>query len=356
MSESIVIRNGTVLTMNDADDVHFGGTVVIEGDRITARRAAGEAVDAPPAADGDRRDRQGRAAGPGRPPLPHRARQGLERPPARCGSTCRPCWYPMIRALDPEAAYWAALASYSGVDPVRRHDGQRHVPPARRRSADAADEIGIRAVLSQRRRRRRARPRHARRQRAAFRESKDGAADGRIEVRVGIEWLPLASDGPAARSAGARRRAGHRDPHPPQRVADRGRDSQGEVRAPADRGRLRHRDPGPGLHRRALRVALRHRDRADARDRHPDLATTRAPTPSWATAIARLPEMLAAGLNVGLGHDAAECNNSRDLFEVMKFASLMHRASRVDAGAAAGAGRRADGDPQRRARARPRDR
>jgi 5-methylthioadenosine/S-adenosylhomocysteine deaminase len=47
--------------------------------------------------------------------------------------------------------------------------------------------------------------------------------------------------------------------------------------------------------------------------------------------IARLPEMLRAGINVGIGHDAAECNNSRDLFEVMKFASLMHRANRVDA-------------------------
>ena len=47
--------------------------------------------------------------------------------------------------------------------------------------------------------------------------------------------------------------------------------------------------------------------------------------------VARLPEMLAAGLNVGLGHDAAECNNSRDMFEVMKFASLIHRATRVDA-------------------------
>ena len=41
--------------------------------------------------------------------------------------------------------------------------------------------------------------------------------------------------------------------------------------------------------------------------------------------------MLAAGINVGLGHDAAECNNSRDLFEVMKWASLIHRANRVDA-------------------------
>jgi 5-methylthioadenosine/S-adenosylhomocysteine deaminase len=47
--------------------------------------------------------------------------------------------------------------------------------------------------------------------------------------------------------------------------------------------------------------------------------------------VMRLPEMLAAGLNIGLGHDAAECNNSRDMFEVMKWASLLHRAVRVDA-------------------------
>ena len=47
--------------------------------------------------------------------------------------------------------------------------------------------------------------------------------------------------------------------------------------------------------------------------------------------IARVPEMLAAGINIGLGHDAVECNNSGDMFEVMKFASLIHRAARVDA-------------------------
>ena len=32
----IVIDNGTVLTMDDARSVHFGGHVVIDGDRITA--------------------------------------------------------------------------------------------------------------------------------------------------------------------------------------------------------------------------------------------------------------------------------------------------------------------------------
>ncbi len=35
MSERIIIRNGTVVTMNDAADVVFDGTVVLDGDRIT---------------------------------------------------------------------------------------------------------------------------------------------------------------------------------------------------------------------------------------------------------------------------------------------------------------------------------
>ena len=47
--------------------------------------------------------------------------------------------------------------------------------------------------------------------------------------------------------------------------------------------------------------------------------------------IARVPEMLRSGINVGLGHDACECNNSADMFEVMKFASLIHRAKWSDA-------------------------
>ena len=35
MSDRIIIKNGTVVTMNDDDDVLFGATVVIDGDRIT---------------------------------------------------------------------------------------------------------------------------------------------------------------------------------------------------------------------------------------------------------------------------------------------------------------------------------
>ena len=41
----IVIENGTVLTMDDERSVHFGGHVVIDGDRIAAvgeRRTVGD--------------------------------------------------------------------------------------------------------------------------------------------------------------------------------------------------------------------------------------------------------------------------------------------------------------------------
>ena len=67
------------------------------------------------------------------------------------------------------------------------------------------------------------------------------------------------------------------------------------------------------------------------RETHTQISHNPSSNAKLGNGVARLPEILAAGINVGLGHDAAECNNSRDMFEVMKFASLMHRAVRVDA-------------------------
>jgi 5-methylthioadenosine/S-adenosylhomocysteine deaminase len=49
-----------------------------------------------------------------------------------------------------------------------------------------------------------------------------------------------------------------------------------------------------------------------------------------ASGIARTPEMLEAGLRVGLGSDGNVCNNSLDLFEEMKFGSLIQKANRLD--------------------------
>jgi 5-methylthioadenosine/S-adenosylhomocysteine deaminase len=47
--------------------------------------------------------------------------------------------------------------------------------------------------------------------------------------------------------------------------------------------------------------------------------------------ITRLQDLLAAGINVGMGIDAFECENSPDMFELMKFGSLIQRALHKDA-------------------------
>src|SRR5437764_3763280 len=190
MSDRLIIRNGTVLTLNDDDEVHFGGTVVIDGDRI-AEVSDGD----PPAADGDARhiDATGKIVMPGLVDLHYHTALGKgwsDHLPL--WDYLQTCWYPMIRTLDPDSARWAALASYAeslrcGVTAV--NDMYRQLEAL----GDAAEKIGIRAVLSNDV----ATDEHdldtlADNERA-FR-AKNGAANGRVKVFVGIEWLPLASE------------------------------------------------------------------------------------------------------------------------------------------------------------------
>ena len=48
MAGKTLIKNGTVVTMNDAGDVHFGGSVLLDGDRIADVGPADEvAADVP---------------------------------------------------------------------------------------------------------------------------------------------------------------------------------------------------------------------------------------------------------------------------------------------------------------------
>ncbi len=49
-----------------------------------------------------------------------------------------------------------------------------------------------------------------------------------------------------------------------------------------------------------------------------------------ASGIAPVPAMLDAGVRVGLGTDGAKANNRLDLFDVMKFASLLHKGATLD--------------------------
>src|ERR1700692_2961284 len=185
----IVIENGTVVTMDDTRSVHFGGHVVIDGDRITAVGAGaypGEAADA------EVIDAAGMIVMPGLVDLHfHTAIGKGYSDHLPLWEYLDECWYPLIRNLDAESAYWAAAASYlegikSGVTTV--NDMYRRLPDLAR----AAVDIGIRAVLSNDV----ALPEH---NLDTLQDNKDaydaahGSGDGRVEVYVGIEWLPLAS-------------------------------------------------------------------------------------------------------------------------------------------------------------------
>lgn len=45
-----------------------------------------------------------------------------------------------------------------------------------------------------------------------------------------------------------------------------------------------------------------------------------------ASGICRVPDLLDAGVNIGLGTDGAPCNNSNDMFQEMKLAGILHKA------------------------------
>jgi len=329
MNDRIIIKNGCVVTMNDAGDVLFDGAVVLEGDRITDVGATADVL-ARQSPDGARViDASGKAVLPGLVDLHYHTALGKgwsDHLPL--WEYLETCWYPIIRALDYEAAYWAALASYSesikcGVTTV--NDMYRKLDAL----ADAAEEIGIRAVLSNDV----ADAEHdldtLDDNKAAF-EAKHGAGDGRVEVYIGIEWLPLASEELLrdARVLADELGTGihiHLNESLTEVEDSKQRFGRRPTEVAYDAGIL-------GRNCIAAHcVWLSDAEIALMRETGTQISHNPSSNAKLGNGIARLPEMLNAGLNVGIGHDAAECNNSRDLFEVMKFASLIHRASRVDA-------------------------
>jgi len=329
MTDRIIIKNGSVVTMNDANDVLFDGAVVLEGDRITDVGSTADVL-ARQSADGARViDASGKAVLPGLVDLHYHTALGKgwsDHLPL--WEYLETCWYPIIRALDYEAAYWAALASYSesikcGVTTV--NDMYRKLDAL----ADAAEEIGIRAVLSNDV----ADAEHnldtLDDNKAAF-EAKHGAGDGRVEVYIGIEWLPLASEELLrdARVLADELGTGIHI-HLNESLTEVENSKQRFGRRPTEVAY----DAGI-LGRNCIAahcVWLSDAEIALMRETGTQISHNPSSNAKLGNGIARLPEILGAGINVGIGHDAAECNNSRDLFEVMKFASLMHRASRVDA-------------------------
>ncbi|MEQ9161364.1 MAG: amidohydrolase [Ilumatobacter fluminis] len=327
MSNHIIIENTTVVTMNDDDEVVFGASIVIDGNRITT--VTTDSVDPALTEGATVIDGDGMAALPGLVDLHYHTALGKgwsDHLPLF--EYLQSCWYPMIRALDPEAAYWAGMASYaeslrSGTTTV--NDMYRQLPSVAR----AAEQIGIRAVLCNDV----ADDEHdldSLADNANAYRTLHGSADGRVEVLVGIEWLPLSS---RALLRGARELADelgtgihiHHNESLSELEISQTKFGRRPTEFAYDCGIL-----GPDCIA-AHCVWLNDAEIALMRETGTHISHNPVSNAKLGNGVARVPEMLAAGLNVGLGHDAAECNNSRDLFQVMKWASLVHRANRVDA-------------------------
>ncbi len=328
MSDRIIIDDVTVVTMNDNDDVYFGGSLVIEDNNIVA--VGGSQA----SSDYDRSgttviDGSGLVALPGLIDLHYHTALGKgwsDHLPL--WEYLQSCWYPIIRALDDEAAYWAAMASYSeslkfGTTTV--NDMYRLLPSLDR----AARDIGMRAVLCN--------------DIAVDEENLDTLADteeayrevekssgGLVEVRVGLEWLPLASEDLLRE---CRELANALDIGVHIHLSE----SLSEVEICEEMFGKRPTEVaydcgilGPDCIA-AHCVWLTDSDIALLRETGTQVSHNPTSNAKLGNGVARLPELLEAGINVGLGHDAAECNNSRDMFQVMKWSSLIHRATRVDA-------------------------
>ena len=321
----LVINNGTVVTMDDARSVYFGGHLVIDGDRITAV-GPGSWSGSP---DDEVIDAAGMIAAPGLIDLHYHTAVGK----GLCDhlplwESLEQFWYPSIRALDADSAYWAAAASYlesikCGVTTV--NDMYRRLPDLGRAAAD----IGIRAVLSND-------VALAEHNLDTLQDNKDaydlvhGTGDGRIEVYVGIEWLPLASPSLLrdARALADELSTGihvHLNESLTEVEDSKRRFGRRPTEVAYEAGLL-----GPDCVA-AHCVWLSDTEIALMRETGTHISHNPSSNAKLGNGIARIPEILAAGINVGLGHDAAESSNNCDLFEVMKFASLVHRAARVDA-------------------------
>ncbi len=328
-ASSLLLSGGTIVTMNDAGDVIEDGAVLIVGDRIVDVGPAREVTARNDTSGARVLDARNKAVLPGLVDLHFHTAIG------KGWSDHLPLWeslfnfwYPCIRALDEESAYWAALLSYleaikCGVTTV--NDMYRKLGGLRR----AAEEIGIRAVLSND-------IADAEHELDTLDDAKEaheqhhGAGDGRIEVYVGIEWLPLASEDLLR---GARELADdlgtgihiHLNESLSEVEHSKARFGRRPTEVAYDNGIL-------GRNCIAAHcVWLSDTEIALMKATDTQISHNPSSNAKLGNGVARLPEMLAAGINVGLGHDAAESNNGCDLFGVMKFASLIHRATRVDA-------------------------
>ena len=237
-------------------------------------------------------------------------------------------YYPEIRTITPDEVYVASLMSYceaikSGTTCV--NDMYRHMI----RAADAAEKIGIRADLCCMVTDESEAVETLENNETLVRE-KHGAAAGRVRTRFGIEWTPVVSEEQLRKVRPLADKHGvgihiHLNESLDELELCKKRHGRRSVELAYDMGIL-----GPDCVA-AHCVWLTSKEIKLFKETGTSVSHNPVSNGKLGSGISPVPELLAAGVTVGLGHDAAVCNNARDIFETMKFASLIHRAERADA-------------------------
>ena len=323
---TIAIQNGTVATLNSRGDTYHGGHVTIRGDRILS---VGEGS-ASEVGTAHVIDASGLVVMPGLVDLHFHTdiERGGYSESLDVEEALFQHWYPMMRNLDADTAYAGALYSYvralrGGTTTV--NDMFRHVESLAR----AAMDVGIRATLSSLV----ARPEDGldvlEDNRVAFHACNDGRADDRVRVVVGIEWIPLATPGLLSDAADLAADLGtgmHIHLSESQQEVETCESEFGArpVKVAYEYGLL-----GPSTVA-AHCVWLTGEDIAILAETGTHVSHNPAANSKLGEGISPAVRLLEAGVNVGLGHDSTEGNNTMDMFEVMRTGAYLQRALHAD--------------------------
>jgi len=327
MSETILIRNGIIVTMDPQRRVIEEGAIVTKDGRISA---VGKTDEVSKEMRVDKTiDAKNKIIMPGLIDLHYHtalARGVSDGLPL--GTYLETFWYPKLQNLKPDEAYWAAMLTYgeaikSGT--TTANDMYRHMI----KCGEAAETLGIRAVLSC--------------DCADESEKLDtlsdneevvrvmqGRANGRIQTRIGVEWVPISSYDflSKVREVANRNKVGihiHLNESLGELEASKKKFGKRPVELAYDLGIL-----GPDCVA-AHCVWLTQSEIRLLKETATSVSHDPGSNAKLGNGICPVPELQAAGVTVGLGHDDSECNNTVDLFEAMKLASVIHRAHRVDA-------------------------
>ncbi len=329
MVETLLIKKAIVVTVDDSGNVFEDGGILIEDNKIVAVGKTDDVVSQSRKTPDKTIDAKGMVALPGLVDLHYHtaiARGVNDGMPL--DKFLENFWYPKLRLIEPEEVCWAAMNCYAEAiksGTTCANDMYRHMICA----GDAAEKIGIRAVLSCD---------------AADKSEgldtlsdndelirkKHGAANGMITTRVGVEWVPIASMEflSGVRELADKHQVGihiHLNESLAELEMSKKRHGKRPLELAYDLGIL-----GPDCVA-AHCVWLSGREIMQLKQSGTSVSYDPGSNAKLGNGICPAPELLDAGVNVGLGHDDDEANNTCDLFETMKFGSVIQRASRADA-------------------------